>query len=219
MKIIPKNIAWKIARNNNQYAIIDDGKIKHTYWLKQGLSMEDINKLVVTGKEVDVNIQMQGTFSTITKIQGEEILSMPLGQKPTPIQNFPSAPPPSLSKVPSSPQVGTLMERINKLIEFLKDKNLTASQLSQGELDLSILNVEMAQQYSVNYKILKQKIVDTINQLKSNPDWSGKSMTAINAQSERECWMEKVKVTSNEIMMNSINSMLFAIKDRIKHIK
>ena len=50
MKIIPQNITWKVARNNNQYAIIDTGQQKHTYWIKQNIAKSEIDKLLVIKK-------------------------------------------------------------------------------------------------------------------------------------------------------------------------
>ena len=128
---------------------------------------------------------------------------------------------------------GLVLDQINVIVDRVKNEfsSLNEDELTKIELQLSALNIDIAKTYASNNSKANQmdltfrdSVTKKAKELQSID--IGLSDTKAKSLAENSLWQDKValamqqdKAKSNEVIINGINNLLFAIKDRLKFFR
>jgi len=239
-KITIIKLEWRKSKTGSDFASINYNRQTQTglsLWAKKA----DIEKygLLAEGKEILAEIQESGKYKNIVAIQGDDGRMYrwdrfgnvsPEDIQPEPEKSVPTIEVEKEFEEAIEESGEGFVEQLNQLLKEVERAD-TEKSLTDIELRLSILNVKIAQHYAKNNHEAnqleleyKKKRHEKILELKRmNGDMSD---TKAKAMAEADLWEEKAelivaqdKVKSNEIIMNGVTNLLFAIKDKLKTLK
>lgn len=244
-KIFVTKLEWRTSSNGSNYARINNGDYR--LWARQD-DIETLNVLV-DGAAIEVDVYQKDKYKNIVAIKGidGEIYRWDRNGNVCGPQGYLRQPPegvvpplPFKPKIETPPQLekelqqgGQIIDRISLIVKEIKDNfdTLTEDRLTKLELQLSALNVDIAKLFSANNAKANQldlefrdKVTKKAKELQSiDPELSD---TKAKTLAENGLWQDKVALTiqqdkanSNEVIINGINNLLFAIKDRLKYFR
>ena len=236
------SITWRKAKDGKDYA-----SINYDFNTKTGLSawvnkaQAEQHNLFALNSTIEADTYDNKGYKNITAVKkdGNTIkwdrdgnIASSAAPSVSPPQVSPPIEIPPILETEISSNNGNTMERISAIVSLIKQTHstMTANQLSDLELELSALNVEVAKQLSANSAKANQMDLDyhkqrheKVKELQAIDEKL--SDTKAKTHAEADLWESKValtiqqdKVKSNEVIMSGINNLLYAIKDRLKHI-
>jgi len=227
-KIVINQINWKKTVKGNDFASIYAGNRWLSFFPKKGYDKSNFMNRFMEGEVLNAEVVEKNGYFNIVTFTGEENLLHYATPKVQQEQSAIKVPQEIKEELKTSSE--ELLNDINIVVDDIVKNSLSLEKdkLTNYELTLAALNVKLGEKLAENNAelktadfIFKQKIDEKIIEIMAND--SNIKKTPAKEKAEVEFQLDKAqlivlqnKFYSAEIINSSINSLIFALKDRIK---